>query len=447
MSTVPESLQSYRFDLVTAIDRELARGRSTRRAARRYLYAGVAVTAIALLALAFAEPWHGSPTILDRAEAAMLAPVGGEVLYESVTVHAVSGSRAPRGVTRVQLWLDSSPPNRFRMTFTGSAPAEVGGTIGSSKGLNYVAATNLLYPAAFQFRVAQSDLDPAAFIRTALRSGRAKLLGDAAIRGRKVIAIRLTTWFGTPMGRRLEPIALYYVDAHTYRPVRVVVPPPNGHVVLLGPGSPRDLAVGPEDLNGSRLGFPMDPSAFLVGFPGYPALTLPGLATRSAHVARTHLVYDFDAYSLLPATANNHRLASVQALRNDVAAYASGFRAASTPVFKGLDAYDSCLQRGKLQQLGPCARSVAAVQAALPRLLWYVTSAKHPATSLPSTNADLRRLATSLRSLRYGFAKLAALIASDDFVNPTRYTGAWTTFWKSIFELQADVPELRLRFS
>jgi hypothetical protein len=38
------------------------------------------------------------------------------------------------------------------------------------------------------------------------------------------------------------------------------------------------------------------------------------------------------------------------------------------------------------------------------------------------------------------------LVAADDFVNPTRYADP-IRFWNAIFELQADIPELRLRFS
>lgn len=448
MSTVPANLTRYRIDLVEAIDRELEHARSARlqrgASRRRHfklrtLLAVAAVAGTALLVLTVAEPWHGSPTIIDRAEAAFLAPTGGQILYESVTVRRVPAS-STGSISRVRLWLDSAT-HRFRMTFSGPRPAEVGGTLGSSTGLNYVPSTNALYQAAFQFRVSQSDLDPAAFIRSALQAGRAKLAGKATVRGHEVIRIQFSTWFNAPTARRLEPIALYYVDADTYRPVRIVTPPPYGRVAIY----PDTLGVIPEK---ASVGFPMDPSAFLAGFPGVPTRSFPAIPRATTVSApRAHLVYDFDAYRLLAPTAANRKLTSVRAMRDDVARYASGFRAASTPVFRALFAYaPACLGVAIIRQLSACTRRVAEVRATLPRLLRFVTGNTPPASSLPSTKADLRRLVASIRGLQHGFAALAALIAANDFVNPSAHTGAVKALYTTIADLQADIPELRLRF-
>jgi hypothetical protein len=329
MSTVPASLRRYRADLVGAIDRELeaapparphrARARS-RRSRWGALLVATTIVAVALLVLTIAAPWQSGTTILDRAEAALLAPSAGQVLYERVTVHPVIFSS--RGtVARVQLWLDSARPHPFRMTFGGAWQAELGGTLGASAGLNYLASDRALHRTAFQFRVRQSDLDPAAFVRTALRSGRAKLDGRTTIRGRDVIRIRVSAWFDTMTARLLEPIALYYVDAHTYRPVRVVIPPPNGPVVILAGPSRADpldvtpLGFLPEDTSASsRLGFPMDPSAFLLGSPGYSFPTLPVLLGPGETVPNLHRTYDFEEYRLIAATAANRRLADVRAV-------------------------------------------------------------------------------------------------------------------------------------
>jgi hypothetical protein len=446
MSTVPESLRNYRFELVEAIDRELERElplAASRRLGRRAALAGAVVVAVALLALTFAEPWHGGPTAIDRAEAALLAPAGGQILYESVSVR-LEGRDAPERVTRVRLWIDSAT-HRFRLMFSGLRPAVVGGTLGSSRGLNYMPSANALYRAAFQFRIRQSDLDPAAFLKEALRSGRAKLRGKGTIHGHEVIVIQLSTWFNGTVARLLKPIALYYVDADTYRPVRVVAPPPDGPVVMLPPGAARSKYVGPENLNGSRFGFPMDPGAFLAGFPGYTGLSVPGIPAGPVPRPKPYLVYDFDTYRLLAPTAANHRLTSVRAVYADVERYASGFRAASTPLFRALHAYGpGCL--GVVHELTRCGRAIADVRAALPPLLRYVLARTPPASSLQWANADLRRLVKTLRALQRGFAALAALNARDDFVNPSRYTDWMPGFYKTISDLQVDIPELRLRF-
>jgi hypothetical protein len=329
MSSVPVSLRRYRADLVVAIDRELAdarRARPPRALPRPWPRWGALLLATAVVAAAFVvfttvAPWQSSPTILDRAEAALLAPSAGQILYERVTVHPIVFS--PRGtVGRVQLWLDGARPHRFRMTFTGAWQAELGGTLETSNGLNFLASE--IHKATFPFRVTQADLDPASFIRTALASGRAEVDGRATIRGRNVIRIQLSAWFTTMKGRVLAPIALYYVDVHTYRPVRVVIPPPNGRValfVLPDMADPIDFSstkwhVGwPEDKRASlSLGVPMDPSDFLVGFPEYPSAAIPVIPAEDAPGPKLHRVYDFEDYRLLAPTAANRRLANLRAM-------------------------------------------------------------------------------------------------------------------------------------
>lgn len=55
---------------------------------RRRLYALVATGGLAIavaLALAVAPPWHGGPSLLDRA-AAILSPTPGRVLFQDVTL-------------------------------------------------------------------------------------------------------------------------------------------------------------------------------------------------------------------------------------------------------------------------------------------------------------------------------------------------------------------------
>ena len=319
MNAIPASLRMYRDDLVGAIDRELERPHPARlrrapwASKRRILLAGAAVTGTVLLALIVAAPWQGNPTLLERAEAALLVPGGDQILHESISVQSsTTGYR--RSATRVNVWLDGALSHRFRITFSGSRKAEVGGTLGSTTGLYYAASDNVLHPWHFLWRVRQSDLDPATFIRAAIREGRAEFAGRTTLHGTRVIRFRVSEWFETPRGRLLVPVALYYVDAKTYRPVRVAINPPQAHHLVILSGTltqkeisklpPDTLVIAPENPGRRlRLGFPLDPSFFLVGEAGYPTPTLP-----------PHAVYDFEDYRLVAPAPGSHTLASVRAM-------------------------------------------------------------------------------------------------------------------------------------
>jgi len=203
MNAVPASLRLYRDDLVAAIDRELERTpaapprRTSDRAwtsRRGLLLLGAAVVGIVLLVVTLAAPWRGNPTVVDRAEAALLVPGAGKVLYESVIVHSRTPdsrrivTRSRRTVTHVHVWLDGAPTHRFRITFSGSRKAELGGRLGDADGVSYRASDNVLLPWHYLFHVRQSDLDPAAFIRAAIKEGRAEPVGRSTLRGHKVTA-------------------------------------------------------------------------------------------------------------------------------------------------------------------------------------------------------------------------------------------------------------------
>jgi hypothetical protein len=219
-------------------ERHLTRLPSSHR--RRGLLAFAAAIAVAALALTIASPWHGGPSILDRAAAAIAAPTSGQILEESIAIHA--GPFNPDATANMHLWLDSAPPRRFRvtrdrqprfhlppatfggrrvpgMTVPPEPPVEFGGILGSASVLSYAFADGVLDPAVLDFRVSQSDVDPVAFVTAALASGHAQLAGRTTIRGREVLRIRVTShpFFGSS---RTE---LYFVDAHTYRPVRFVI--------------------------------------------------------------------------------------------------------------------------------------------------------------------------------------------------------------------------------
>ena len=190
-----------------------------RRSHRRWALplVGAIVALIAIVSLSVASIWRGGPTILDRATAAILTPASQQILYESITIRqSASGHRA---VTHVHVWLDGAAPHHFRVTFDGASTAEVGGKLGGVTGLGYDSSNDVLAPVAFHLAILQSDLDPAAFIKKALSSGAANVEGRTTIRGHSVIRIRVSS----RASGRLVPIALYFVDARTYRPVRVAI--------------------------------------------------------------------------------------------------------------------------------------------------------------------------------------------------------------------------------
>ncbi len=248
----------------------------TRRSRRRVLLLSVAVAAAAAVALAAAAPWRGGPTILDRATAAISAPAHGQTLYESITIGPLA--RPGGGVIRVHVWLDGASPHRFRVTYDGpQSPGDVGGTLGGVTGLGYAISDGVLDPVAFYHPISQADLDPAAFIKKALTSGRAQLEGSTKIRGREVVRIRLSSRHSG----QLVPIAVYYADARTYQPVRIIM------------------------LKTTR------PDPYLLGFPlGGISLSPDRPSIGLAH----SLACDFAEYRYLESTPANHKLANIRAV-------------------------------------------------------------------------------------------------------------------------------------
>jgi hypothetical protein len=250
---------------------------------RRLVLLAAALGAALLVAVTIASPWRGGPTILERAAAAMTGPGSNQVLYESVTVHARASS-GTRAVTHLQLWLTGTRLRRFRVLIHGTpstSPIDVGGTLGNTSGLSYSAAQNVIDPVTFPSPLTQADLDPAGFIRAAIASGHARVDGTTTIAGRKVIRILVTSrLFG-----RVVATTFYFVDAHTYQPVRVTV-----------------SAAVP---NASPPGFP------LASITALPYGRFSGLGPpRSAHYT---YVYDFAEFRYLASTPGNLKLGNVQA--------------------------------------------------------------------------------------------------------------------------------------
>src|SRR5262249_30641575 len=106
-------------------------------------------------------------------------------------------------------------------------------------------------------------------------SGRAQLDGSATVRGQNVLRIRLTARrFG-----RDETDALYFVDPHTYRPIRIVFTP--------GYRTPNLRPL--------------------------PLISLPGACGRGAATLPSPLTFDFVRYQYLAPTPENRKLADIRA--------------------------------------------------------------------------------------------------------------------------------------
>jgi hypothetical protein len=244
------------------------------RSSRSALLLATSVVVTALVAITVASPWRGGPTILERAAAAVPAPTPGQILYESIELRFKG-----HPLTHIHIGLAGTPPHRFRVTSNGIPQADVGGTVGASAAQRYEISTGELISVDLRFPVSQSDVDPVSFIRAALTSGQARLDGKTRIRGRDVLRIRVNS---SPFGHSV-PTALYYVDAHSYRPVRVVFPPG----VFTGP-SLRGLA----------------PIFILfLGYGGRPDVL-------GFHYA---LIFDFVEFRYLAPTADDRKLTNIQA--------------------------------------------------------------------------------------------------------------------------------------
>jgi hypothetical protein len=266
--------------------------------------ATAAVTALVLLAAT--APWRGGPSVLERAAAAIASPGPGKILYESITIRAtpkLPPGRVPRRVVpghlgppyvliaHVDVWMADTPPRRFRLTedaslsgrlqgnarTVGLGSTEIGSTVGGVQGLAYDTVTRALDPVRFASRLKRSQVDVTEFIWQAITSGRAKVDGRAVLDGRPVVRIRvLVHGFG-----RVVSDVLYYVDATTYRPVRV------------------------EMTN--------DEPLLTQTSPGFPLLTLTPIQTASLPDVPGRYVLDFDAYRYLTPTPANERLTRIRA--------------------------------------------------------------------------------------------------------------------------------------
>jgi len=256
----------------------------------RYLLAGAGVVVAAVVALTIAEPWQGGPSIVDRAAAAILTPNSRQILYERVIFRPSGFVNVPQGPTvHIRAWVDGARPRNFRIRANGPSgkpfplkgvvPSEFGGKVGSGNGLSYSFADRVLDPVPFWTPITKAVLDPADYVKASLTAGQAKVDGNATIRGRRVVRIRIAS---RPY-LRVVTSALFFVDARTYRPVRIEL-----------------SAALPFR---SRVGYPLTCLTFAMI---YGCTSNPG-----PHAV---WVYDFAEYRYLPRTAANRKLANIRAM-------------------------------------------------------------------------------------------------------------------------------------
>jgi hypothetical protein len=274
------------------------RRRSRWRSPSRYLLVGAAAAVAAVVALAVAEPWHGGPSILDRAAAAILTPSPHQILYERITFRPSGFVNVPQLPTvHIRAWVDGARPRAFRirmdtpegkpLSFSGMTvtfPSEIGGKVGSAAGLSYSFTDQVLDPVLFFAPITDAILDPGEYVKASLTSGRANVDGTTTIRGRRVVRIRIA---GRPFSGQSPyeiPVtgALFFVDARTDRPVRIEV-----------------SAALPFR---ARVGYPLTCLGFVMG---YGCQNNPGPHAK--------WVYDFTDYRYLPRSAVNRKLTNIRA--------------------------------------------------------------------------------------------------------------------------------------
>lgn len=175
---------------------------------RVVLPVAVAVTATAA-ALVATSPWRGSPSLVDRAAAALTLR-SGKVLYEEYTSAATPRNQLVPA--RVRLWFGPRGMFRELQTING-VTSEFGRASSSAPLLRLDRKRDVLrrdcVSDLYRFRLTPSEIT-----RGYLRRGMLKHVGDTAIAGRTVAILR-----GRTSTSESDTV---YVDRHTYFPVRTI---------------------------------------------------------------------------------------------------------------------------------------------------------------------------------------------------------------------------------
>jgi hypothetical protein len=215
--------------------------RSHRRRNRVLLIAATLPIAAAV-ALLVTAPWSNSPGFLERAQAALTAPAGS-VLYMRWEVTRTStdfGCTVAAGPN--EMWVDQTPPYRYRFIDHGTPPGavdgtratacasytaiEYGGTLRPPQSVRFVPPDTLEHR-GFGFG-APPDLVTS--LREAIASGSAQDEGKTELDGRVVERIRMAPAPCPELMRSLKPPcpppqpSYAYMDPETFLPVQIDSP-------------------------------------------------------------------------------------------------------------------------------------------------------------------------------------------------------------------------------
>jgi hypothetical protein len=193
----------------------------------RLLVTSAALAVAAGVALFVAAPWGGSPDFLAKAQAA-LTPPAGSVLHEKWQMTVTSTDPACAATRGNELWVEETPPHRYRAlvdfpalpgvssSCSNGKTVELGGTLDSRQTLRFVPPNTLSATGP----TLQFPSDPVQMLRDALSAGKAVDEGRTQLDGRAVERIRIGDMS-------------VYVDPQTFHPIEI-----DGPVVFHVPNRP-----------------------------------------------------------------------------------------------------------------------------------------------------------------------------------------------------------------
>jgi hypothetical protein len=222
-----DPINDLKKELLAAAERQQQQARSSgdRRpwlslGRNRLALTAATVAVVAVAALLFTTPWSSSPGFLDRAEAA-LTPSPGSVLYMKWETTRTTAEASC--VATFDIWIDQASPHSYRVLGANDCvsgpPVESGGTIGGRAFM--FEPPGRLKPIYGGYTGPQN---PVAWLRAAIRKGRARDEGKRQLAGRTVARIRVDDpSLCRPPSNVCGPVN-FLVDPQTFRPVQVEAP-------------------------------------------------------------------------------------------------------------------------------------------------------------------------------------------------------------------------------
>jgi hypothetical protein len=230
-----DPVRELKRELRAAAERQCGRTAPNIRGSRgsqqrnRLLLASATLVIGAAASLLATTPWSGSPSFVERAEAA-LSPPAGSILQQKWIVTTIDDAFGCTVRHRPnESWLDQVPPHRYRILLNVPPPPatsrlalacgnpkgpELGGTLDSRTTLEFVPPNTLLPRSRIGL-----PIDPVGDLRQRLAAGTAHDVGRTTWQGRTVERIRIDREPGcVPRGCPWEPTN-WYVDPDTLHPV------------------------------------------------------------------------------------------------------------------------------------------------------------------------------------------------------------------------------------